>query len=69
MMKMMGSFSASISAPKRQSDDRCVSAEKIIVQVVCQGVFVTVNNYFCMIFSQQGFTRRGQVKMGSKGLW
>ena len=32
--------------PKKQSDDRCVSAEKIIVQVVCQGVFVTVNNHF-----------------------
>ena len=45
VMKMMGSFSASIPDPKRQSDDRCVSAEKIIVQVVCQGVFVTVNNY------------------------
>ena len=46
VMKMMGSFSASIPDPKRQSDDRCVSAEKIIVQVVCQGVFVTVNNHF-----------------------
>ena len=31
---------------KKQSDDRCVSAEKIIVQVVCQGVFVTVNKHF-----------------------
>ena len=46
VMKVMGSFGASISAPKKQSDDRCVSAEKIIVQVVCQGVFVTVNNHF-----------------------
>ena len=37
VMKMMGSFSASIPDPKRQSDDRCVSAEKIMFKWYVRG--------------------------------
>ena len=61
------SFSASISAPKKAEwwqvrfcrENNCSSG---MSGSVCHS-----EQAFCRIFSQQGFTRRGQVKMGSRG--